>query len=87
MLFYPTFNTTSVISWLTVLLVEETGVPGVHLSQVTDKLYCMLLHPIHLAVNSISIVLYMCMLYGYCRNIYQYWNIRAKQKCGAIVRN
>jgi len=35
--FNATFNNISVISWLSVLLMEETGV----LSQVTDKLYIM----------------------------------------------
>jgi hypothetical protein len=34
-----TFNNISVISWWSVLLVEETEVPGENLSQVTDKLY------------------------------------------------
>jgi hypothetical protein len=34
--FNTTFNNISVISWRSVLLVEETGVPG--FSQVTDKL-------------------------------------------------
>jgi hypothetical protein len=40
MMFNATFNSISVISWLSVLLVEETGVPGknIDLSQVTDKL-------------------------------------------------
>jgi hypothetical protein len=28
MVFHPTFNNISVISWWSVLLVEETGVPG-----------------------------------------------------------
>jgi hypothetical protein len=28
MVFYATFNNISVISWQSVLLVEETGVPG-----------------------------------------------------------
>ena len=53
MMFNATFNNISVISWLSVLLMEETGVhmyleeTGVHmyleknhpLSQVNDKLY------------------------------------------------
>ena len=41
MVFSATFNTSSIISWLSVLLVEETGVPEktTDLSQVTDKLY------------------------------------------------
>jgi hypothetical protein len=39
--FNATFNTISVISWRSVLLVEETRLPGetTDLSQVTDKLY------------------------------------------------
>jgi len=41
MVFNITFNNISVISWWSVLLVEETGVPEetTDLSQVTDKLY------------------------------------------------
>jgi hypothetical protein len=40
MVFNATFNNISVISWQSVLLVEETGIPGENhdLSQVTDKL-------------------------------------------------
>ena len=37
MLFKATFKNISVISWKSVLLVEDTVVPG--LKQVTDKLY------------------------------------------------
>jgi hypothetical protein len=40
MVFNATFNNISVASWRSVLLVEETGVPGktTDLSQVTDKI-------------------------------------------------
>jgi len=40
MLFNTTFNTISVISWRSLLLVEKTGIPWEkhRLSQVTDKL-------------------------------------------------
>jgi hypothetical protein len=40
MVFNATLNNISVISWRSVLLIEETGVPGenTYLSQVTDKL-------------------------------------------------
>ena len=44
MVFNATFNNTSVLSWLSVLLMEETGVPKetTRLPQVTDKLYRIL---------------------------------------------
>jgi hypothetical protein len=43
MVFNATFNNISVISWRSVLLVEETEVPGENhrLPQVTDKMYHM----------------------------------------------
>ena len=46
MVFNVTFNNFSVIAWRSVLLVEETGVPGenIDLSQVTDKLYHIMLY-------------------------------------------
>ena len=41
MVFKVTFNNISVVSWRSVLLLEETGVPleNTDLEQVTDKLY------------------------------------------------
>ena len=46
MVINATFNKISVISWRSVLLVEESGGPGKNtdLSQITDKLYVIMLY-------------------------------------------
>jgi hypothetical protein len=51
MVFYATFNNISVISWRSVLLVEETGVPGENHRPAV--VYHIMLYRVHLATNRV----------------------------------
>jgi len=54
MVFNAIFNNISVISWRSVLLVEETEYPKktINLSQVTDKRHYIMLYLVHLVMNN-----------------------------------
>jgi hypothetical protein len=56
MVLYATFNNISVISWWSVLLMDEIGVPGkkTNLSEVTDTLYYIMMYRIHLTTNGVQ---------------------------------
>ena len=49
MVFNATFNNISVLSWRSVLLVEETGVPGENHRPGANKLYHIMLYRVRFA--------------------------------------
>jgi hypothetical protein len=54
MVFNATFNNISAISWQSVLLVEETGVPGENHQPVANHLQILSHNVVHLALIEIQ---------------------------------
>ena len=54
MVFNATFKNISVVSWQSVLLVEETG-ENHDLSQVADKFHQIMLYGVHLAMTGFEL--------------------------------
>ena len=59
MVFNATFNNISVVSWWSVLLVEEYPEKTTDLSQ--DKLYHIMLYQVHLAMNGVELTTLVVM--------------------------
>ena len=73
MVFNATFNNISAILWQSVLLVEETGVPGENIrpaARVRHWLYHIMLHRVHITMNGAQTHNFSTDSTGICKSNY-----------------
>ena len=92
-MFNASFNNISVISWQSVLLVEETGVPGENHWHVAShwQTYHIMLHRVHLAWAGFELTPFVVIatncIYSYKSNYHMITTTTDPKMTGVIITN